>query len=118
MYNPTDEELARENVGMGQVITRTPAQIAAYRAQQQDARIALRTEAGRQKAGVAALRARIGAEHKSLLSAGWDNLSVLPQDTTVNLARPNWQEAQQHLLQVEFRMQPTLLESCPAAATC
>ena len=33
MYNPTDEELARENVGMGQVITRTPAQIAAYRAQ-------------------------------------------------------------------------------------
>ena len=33
MYNQTDEELARENVGMGQVITRTPAQIAAYRAQ-------------------------------------------------------------------------------------
>jgi len=33
MYNPTDEELARENIGPGQVITRTPAQIAAYRAQ-------------------------------------------------------------------------------------
>lgn len=32
-YNPTDEELARENIGPGQVITRTPAQIAAYRAQ-------------------------------------------------------------------------------------
>lgn len=30
----TDEQLARENVGPGQVITRTPAQIAAYRAQQ------------------------------------------------------------------------------------
>lgn len=35
MYNPTDEELARENIGPGQVITRTPAQIAAYRAQMQ-----------------------------------------------------------------------------------
>ena len=39
MYNPTDEELARENVGMGQVITRTPAQIAAYRAQMQGDRL-------------------------------------------------------------------------------
>lgn len=34
-YNLTDEELARENIGPGQVITRTPAQIAAYRAQLQ-----------------------------------------------------------------------------------
>lgn len=30
----TDEQLARENAGPGQVITRTPSQIAAYRAQQ------------------------------------------------------------------------------------
>lgn len=32
--NMTDAQLARENTGPGQVITRTPAQIAAYRAQQ------------------------------------------------------------------------------------
>lgn len=32
-YNPTDAELAREVIGPGQVVTRTPAQIAAYRAQ-------------------------------------------------------------------------------------
>lgn len=39
-YNPTDEELARENIGPGQVITRTPAQIAAYRAQLQGTQFA------------------------------------------------------------------------------
>ena len=35
--NMTDEQLARQVTGPGQVITRTPAQIAAYRAQQSGA---------------------------------------------------------------------------------
>lgn len=50
----TAQELERARIP----VSTLALQIAAYRAQQQDARIALRTEAGRQKAGVAALRAR------------------------------------------------------------